>query len=299
MLRAIRYFPCFALTIYDEDKWPLWRGCCPFLQPLGHIGCSGQSVKGWVSVKFGKTTCIGVVWLENAEVITGSESGKVRKVKTFQNDKLVVLIKYYIYIGKEQTDRNVSAMREIENSDTILVKNMKWKHYFEALAIDGSIISKSIWNKYVSVSGWSSVSSCRQLRGQYNADNFLTSWTTSNFSGITLQLNDKEPAWLCRIPLLPRNWVRVDECVSSYAPLLEVRWHSITATAYRMVCAHAAELNERKPWSKTQMLVLKPEKRLNYFQIFSSCPPFTHRISSTETNMFKVHRDTTAVFSYE
>jgi len=106
--------------------------------------------------------------------------------------------------------------------------------------------------KYGSVSGWSSVSSYRQLgmklRGQYKADNFLTSWTTSNFSGTTLQLNDKEPVWLCRIPLLPRNWVRVVECVSSYVPLLEVRWHSITATAFRMVCAHAAELNERKPW---------------------------------------------------
>lgn len=53
------------------------------------------------------------------------ESGNIRKVKTFQNDGLVVLIKYYIYIGKDQIDRNVSAMRETENSNTILVKNMK------------------------------------------------------------------------------------------------------------------------------------------------------------------------------
>jgi hypothetical protein len=176
---------------------------------------------------------------------------------------------------------------------------MKWKHYFKPLAIDGSTISKSILNKYGSGSGWSSVSSYQlgtKLRGQYKADNFLTSWTTSNFSRIALQLNDKEPAWLCRIPLLPRNWVRVGECVSSCVPLLDVRWHSITATAYRMVCAHAAELNERKPWSKTQMFALKPEMRLNYIQIFSSCPPLTHHMSSTEANLFKVRRETTAVF---
>jgi len=172
---------------------------------------------------------------------------------------------------------------------------MKWKHYFEALAIDWSIISNSILNKYGSGSGWSSVSSYLQLgmklRGQYKADNFLTSWTTSSFSGITLQLNDKEPVWLCRIPLLPRNWVRVSVCVSSYVSLLEVRWHSIMATVYRMVCAHAAELNERKPWSRTLMLSLKSEMHLNYTQIFSSCPPLTHHISSTETNLFRVRRE--------
>jgi len=173
---------------------------------------------------------------------------------------------------------------------------MKWKHYFEALAIDGSIISKPILNKYGSGSRWSLVSSYLQLgmklRGQHKADYSLTSWTTSSFSGITLQLNDKEPVWLCRTPLLPRNWVRVSECMSSYVSLLEVRWHSIMATVYRMVCAHAAELNERKPWSKTQMLALKPEMHLNYIQILSSCvPPLTHHISSTETSLFKVRRE--------
>jgi hypothetical protein len=37
----------------------------------------------------------------------------------------VVFIKYYIHIGKDQIDRNVSALRENEDSNTILVKNMK------------------------------------------------------------------------------------------------------------------------------------------------------------------------------
>ena len=182
---------------------------------------------------------------------------------------------------------------------------MKWKYNFEATAIGGSIISISILNKYGSGSGWSSGSRYRQvgmkLRGQFKADKFLTRWTTSKFSGITLLLNDKESMWLRRIPLLPRNWVGVGEGVSSYTymPLLKVIWHSITATAYRMVYARAAELNERKPWSKTQMLALKSEMHLNYIQIFSSCPPpLTHRISSTETNLFKVRRETTAVFFF-
>lgn len=112
-----------------------------------------------------------------------------------------------------------------------------------------------------------------------------------------MQLNDKKPAWLCRIPLLPRKWIRVGECVSSYTPLLEVRWHSITATACRMVCVHAAELNERKPRSKTQwMLALKHEIFLNYIQLFSSCPALTHHISSTETNLFKERLEITAAF---
>jgi hypothetical protein len=258
-----------------------------------------------MSEKFGKTTCIGVVWLENAEVITGSE--RVREYKEGKNtpewwacglDK-ILYIYIYIYIGKDKTDRNVSAMREIENSNTILVKNIKWK-YFEALASDGSVISKSILKICGSGSEWSSVSSYRQLdlkfRGQYKADNFLNSWTTSSFSGITQQLSDKEPAWFCRIPLLPRNWARVGECVSSYVPLLEVRWHSITATAYRMVCAHAAELNERKLWSKTQILALKPEMRLNYIQIFSSCPPLTNHISSRDQSVQSASRNKCSFF---
>jgi len=98
----------------------------------------GQSAKVFMSTKFGKTTCIGVVWLENAEVITGSE-----RVREYKEGKSIpkwwacVLDKIQIYIGNDQTDRNVSAMREIENSNTILVKNMKGKQYFETLAIDG------------------------------------------------------------------------------------------------------------------------------------------------------------------
>jgi hypothetical protein len=46
-------------------------------------------------------------------------------------------------------------------------------------------------------------------------------------------------------------------------PLLEVRWHPITATAWRMESVHAVELNERILRSKTQwMLALKPEMRI-------------------------------------